>query len=109
MNTELHALRHRISNSDYRLTEVRNELLEITEAMLKEKSVFNFEDDQPLATKDGEQFAVETVEKGDDNDSFVTGKNNDGREFYLLIDQIDTDSLTFILDRMCKELEKTEL
>ena len=105
MTPKLNALRHRITNSDARLTEIREEILEIVSAMFSENDAFYFDEQQPLASKDGEEFAIETAEKDIDN-SFVTGTNNDGREFYLPIDQMDTDKLMQLADCMCSLLEK---
>ncbi len=103
MNTR--AMRSNILANDWRVTTIREELLENVNIMLKEKSVFNFKDDQPLASKDGEQFAVGTVEKGDEH-SFVTGVNDDGDEFYLPVEHLDTDALLQVADVMCKQLEE---
>ena len=97
-------MRSNILANDWRVNTIREELLENVNIMLKEKSVFNFEDDQPLACKDGQEFAVGTVEKGDEH-SFVTGMNNDGKEFYLPVEQMDTDALLQVADIMCKTLE----
>ncbi len=108
MSNIKYSLQSSISNLDYKLTLLRSEVMETIKTVFDttKKSEFSIEDDQPLASHSGNSFAVSTVEfnPSDDDDKetqiYVRGMNDDGNEYSSPIDELDTDVLVQVANKL---------
>lgn len=105
------AIKDGLSAIDTRISNERQEILSIIDVLFGNKKQIKLEINQPLASHNGETFAVDSIHNSE-NDEFdiqkpeVSGMNNDGVRFLAPLDELDTDTLLQIADSILTEKTK---